>query len=240
MEQWRGYQNSLEEESLEEGLKDKITKAMAGLALAGGLGLASPSKAQAQTPGTISSVERALSKAEIISSDIEKQIVNKFNKLSIKYDISLVRRDVKGLAMAVAKMAVSMGHNHQKGIEKYSQVAVNLLEIGFRDGAGKGPVIDYVKKAFEKRIEKKKPKRKVTVQKYEIRDNPRLVQQAVFGVFLAAGQGESLKKPMDNFIEVLKRAIKDGDLTLEKGKKILNLLKDGPQAQDKINKLLGL
>ena len=58
MEQWRDYQNSvdLDKELLEEGLKDKITKGLAGLALAGGLGLGMPSKAQAQTPGTISSI----------------------------------------------------------------------------------------------------------------------------------------------------------------------------------------
>ena len=80
----------------------------------------------------------------------------------------------------------------------------------------------------------------VRVQSFETRDNPRLVQQAVFGVFLAAGQNESMDKPIDDRMSKMKRAIKAGSMSREDAKKILKLIPKGPSAMDEINKILGL
>jgi len=249
MEQWREYQDSidLDKELLEEGLKDKITKGLAGLALAGGLGFSSPSKAQntSQPAG----IEVSANKVNDMSSNIEKKLISIFNSSDIKDDIglkiTLKDDEIKGLAKTIAEYAVMRGHDSQKGVRVYSQTAVNILEDAFKRGAGRLEAIDLVKQSFEKRIaqtkaEKKKAKTVTRTQSFETRDNPRLVQQAVFAIFLAAGQGESLDKPMDDLMSKIKTAIDDGSMSKEDAKKILKLIPEGPSKMDEISKILGL
>ncbi len=243
IEQWRNYQEQLEleKELLEEGWRDKLTKGLAGLALAGGLGLGAPSKAQAQDTGTMTSVERPLSQVEILSSDVERKIVSDFNNLKLKNrfaePIVLKRSDVTSLAKTVSKMAISRGH--QKGVDKYAEVAVRLLKIGVSEGADVEPVIEYVEGNFAKRIKKEKKEPKSTVTSYEVRDNPRIIQQSVMGVWMTASQGGSIDKALDKLTKNLVRGIKDGDITREDAQKILKLV-NSPDNSQKIDKILGL
>ena len=247
MEQWRDYQNSvdLDKELLEEGLKDKITKGLAGLALAGGIGLGMPSKAQAQTPGTISSTERAISDVEYVASDMLKEMLNILAKdpaiddLGMK--VNFEKSDLKELANTMSKYAAAKGHKGDKAIKAYSKASINIIKDGVKSGGNKKEVVDIARQSFKKRLAQIKDKKTmVRVQSFEIRDNPRLVQQAVFGVFLAAGQDESMDKPIDDLMSKMKRAIKDGSMSREDAKKILKLIPKGPDAMDEINKILGL
>ena len=247
MEQWRNYQNSidLDKQLLEKGLKDKITKGLAGLALAGGIGLGMPSKAQAQTPGSISSTERAISDVEYVASDMLKEMLNILAKdpaiddLGMK--VNFEKSDLKELANTMSKYAAAKGHKGDKAIKAYSRASVNIIKDGLKSGGNKQEVANIAKQSFEKMLAKVKDKKTtVRVQSFETRDNPRLVQQAVLGVFLAAGQGESMDKPMDDLMSNIKKAIKDNSMSVEDAKKILKLIPKGPNAMDEINKILGL
>ena len=242
MEQWRDYQNSID---LEEGIKDKITKGLAGLALAGGVGLGVPNKAQAQTPGTISSVERPISDSEYAASDKLKEMLKiltndpAIDDLGMK--VSFQKSDLKELAKIMSEYAAAKGHKGDKAVKIYSKAAVNIIKDGIRRGGNKKEVVDIARQSFKKRLAQIKDKKTmVRVQSFEIRDNPRLVQQAVFGVFLAAGQDESMDKPIDDLMSKMKRAIKDGSMSREDAKKILKLIPEGPNSMDQINKILGL
>ena len=126
-------------------------------------------------------------------------------------------------------------------IKAYSKASINIIKDGVKSGGNKQEVANIAKQSFEKMLAKVKNKRTtVRVQSFETRDNPRLVQQAVFGVFLAAGQGESMDKPMDDLMSNIKKAIKDNSMSIEDAKKILKLIPKGPNAMDEINKILGL
>ena len=247
MEQWRDYQNSLDldKELLEEGLKDKITKGLAGLALAGGLGLGMPSKAQAQTPGTISSVERSISDSEYAASDMLKEMLSRLagdpavDDLGMK--VNFQKSDLQKLAKTMSEYASLKGHKGDRAVKAYSKAATNIIKDGVKSGGSKQEVVGIALESFNKMIAKVKSEKTAgKVQSYETRDNPRLVQQAVFGVFLAAGQGESMDKPMDDLMSKIKRAIKDGSMSKADAKKILKLIPEGPSKMDQINAILGL
>ena len=249
MEQWRDYQNSvdLDKELLEEGLKDKITKGLAGLALAGGLGLGMPSKAQAQTPGTTSSVELSISDSEYAASDMLKEMLSRLagdpavDDLGMK--VNFQKSDLQKLAKTMSEYASLKGHKGDRAVKAYSKASINIIKDGIKSGGSKQEVVGIAIESFNKMIAKvksEKPAGKAQVQSYETRDNPRLVQQAVFGVFLAAGQGESMDKPMDDLMSKIKRAIKDGSMSKEDAKKILKLIPEGPSKMDQINAILGL
>lgn len=247
MEQWRDYQNSvdLDKELLEEGLKDKITKGLAGLALAGGLGLGMPSKAQAQTPGTISSVERSISDSEYAASDMVKEMLSQLAASPAKDDVGLKvnfqPNDLKQLAKSMSEYASLKGHKGDRAVKAYSKAAINIIKDGIKTGGSKMEVVGIAKESFEQMKKKVKAKKTTSrAQSFETRDNPRLVQQAVFGVFLAAGQGESMDKPMDDLMSKMKRAIKDGSMSKADAKKILKLIPEGPSKMDQINAILGL
>ena len=247
MENWRDYQDSidLEKEILEEGIRDKITKGLAGLALAGGIGLGAPTKAQAQTPGTISSVERPISDSEYAASDKLKEMLRILTKDPAIDDlgdkVSFQKSDLVELAKTMSEYAAAKGHKGDKAVKVYSKTAVNIIKDGIRRGGNKKEVVNIARQSFKERLAKVKNKKTmVRVQSFETRDNPRLVQQAVFGVFLAAGQNESMDKPIDDLMSKMKRAIKDGSMSREDAKKILKLIPKGPSAMDEINKILGL
>ena len=141
----------------------------------------------------------------------------------------------------MSEYAAAKGHKGDKAVKIYSKAAVNIIKDGIRRGGNKKEVVDIARQSFKKRLAQIKDKKTmVRVQSFEIRDNPRLVQQAVFGVFLAAGQDESMDKPIDDLMSKMKRAIKDGSMSREDAKKILKLIPEGPNSMDQINKILGL
>ena len=137
-------------------------------------------------------------------------------------------------------VVVLAGDDQQINPKVYSKTAVNIIKDGIRRGGNKKEVVNIARQSFERLAKVKNKKTMVRVQSFETRDNPRLVQQAVFGVFLAAGQNESMDKPIDDLMSKMKRAIKDGSMSREDAKKILKLIPKGPSAMDEINKILGL
>ena len=240
-EEISNYLLNTENDILEEGWKDKLTKGLAGLALAGGLGLSGPAQAQSAPTGELTSVERPLNQAEILKSDVKRKLVADFNalKLKDKYNMPVILKTsdsrIDELSKAVADMAISKGH--EKGIDRYTEIAVNLIKTGIEAGGDLGPTIDFVKSSFIKRTKKKKLKR--TVTSYETRNNPRIIQQAVFGIWIDAQQGKDIGPASDKLTKALVRGIKDKDISKADAKKILQLVSK-PNNISKINKILGL
>ena len=95
-------------------------------------------------------------------------------------------------------------------------------------GVSEPEAINSVREGIRARITKldkkkaKKSKKKITrrVDKYEIRNNPMIVQQAVLGVWVAAGQPGGIEKALDTLSKSIIRAVKDGDLSKKDARKI--------------------
>ena len=220
--------SELESYLIDEGLKDKITKGLAAAALAGGLGFGTPAQA---TPD-FTSTETPIT--QVAESGTARNIEAKLKKKGID---GFSAAELQGIGQRLDK-AFMMSNVPKENLEDW---AVNFITDSINDiGASKKDTIKAVETAIQKTLDKraKKPEMKRTVTRTDMRRSDLIIQQAVYGVFMARDQA-ALDKAGDVLVKELAKGVKDITITREEAREILTLSQSSKNA-DKINKILGL
>ena len=220
------------EEGLMQDLAGKARSTLQALTIAGAIGAGG--MAQAAPVGGVQAHGGEVSASRHSTGDVTAMLADKINasgfkdRFGLSINVSAADPSMRDLGEATLELFDAWAHDDQT-IQEYVDVTFEILKSGMKEGASPSSLSGYVVKLLKQKINKAPKKSSVTVSTHEFVNNPMVIQQATYSVYLDASAGKDIGPSLDKLTLALKRGVEDKDITRAEARKILKAMSLGPQ-----------